>query len=169
MIAQPKAIRLFAKETYCDTIWRSCKLFYSGQILRGIVGGGIICFFIAGALNGPNFRWVGIIAFVMFLALVLLLFERQSTYYYNRCVLTNRRVINIRRRHMLARKERREVQLDAIREVNVHANLIESLFDIGTLQIVGTQSRHDFCLGCVDDPIGKQYEILEMWDLFVRK
>jgi Bacterial PH domain len=169
MIAQPKAIPLFPKETYCETIWGSRMLFYSRQILRGAVGGAIILFFIAGALYGADFRWVGIIAIVMVLALVLLLFERRSTYYYNRFVLTNRRVINISRRHWLGREERREAQYDTIREVKVRANLIERLFDIGTLRIVGTERRHDFSLGCVDDPIGKQHEILEMWNLFVRR
>ncbi len=168
MGVQLKGIPLFTKEKYHDAIWGSRILFYSRQILRGAVGGAIILFFLVGALNWPDFRWLGIIAFVMVLALVIVLLERRSTYLYNRCILTDRRVIDIRRRHLFGRATHRETQYDIIREVEVSDTFFDRLFHIGTLHIIVTlPTLHDICLGRVDDPKGKQFEILNLRNQFV--
>ena len=134
------------------------------------------------ALYGPISESISIGAGVIVLALLVWMVSICIDYWYNICVLTSHRIIDIKRSHLLIREKRTETEYDNIREVRVDiANLFERLFRIGTVDIEMlsrlSSSRlssstppyaddPDIRLSDVDRPLDIQNEIYKLRDQF---
>ncbi len=172
----PYSIHLLPGEKLVMVIHSSRVLLYwelrpnCGLIPRGAGAGACLMLIVAVALYWPEVWVIGIIAVVMIFALVGMLI-RLLNYKYNICILTNRRIINIERSHLLIEEKRTETEYDNIREVNVHIpyNLFRRLFHIGEVHIETlSTSADDICLSSVDYPFAIQERIYRLRDRFIQ-
>jgi hypothetical protein len=163
----PHSIHLLPDEKLVMVIPGSRVLFYCGLILRGAAL--FLVLILAVAFYRLDLGGIEFIAVVMILALLVSILERFIKYRYNICILTDRRVINIKRSRLLIREKRTETEYDNIREVNVIvANLFERLFDIGTVDIIDLLRTSPISLSKVDHPFDIQEEIYLLRDQFIR-
>ena len=115
---------------------------------------------------GPISESIAIGAGVIFLALLVWMISICIDYWYNICVLTSHRIIEIKRGPLLIREKRTETEYDNVREVRVDiATLFGRLFRIGTVDIELSTSL-EIHLGRVDRPLDIQDEIYELRDQF---
>ena len=161
----PRSIHLLPGEKLVMSIRGSRVLLYRGQILRG--AGLFLVLIFAVALYRPDLWWIEIAAVVMVLALLVSILARFINYRYNICLLTSRRIIDIKRSHLLIQETRIETEYDNIREVRVHiATPFERLFRIGTVYIETLSTSPDIRLSGVDRPFDIQDKIYVLRDQF---
>ncbi len=164
----PHSIHLLPGEKAVMLIRRSRVLTYRKLFLPAL----LLVLVLIVAFHSPISESIATAAGVIVLALLVWMILIYINYRYNNiCLLTSRRIIDIKRSRLLIRETRKETEYDNIHEVKAHYDtLFEHLFRIGKVDIETlSNSSENIHLSGVDRPLDIQDKIYLLRDRFEQR